>query len=125
MQDFTPSWSTEGLHHCACRSLCPHGKELPHQGLGVSHRSIPLNPHTHLKIRLYDVGTLRLSGELIWQQAVDRRGGRGPAGGGSVRQSILGYLRGAVMRTPTTSCGKNVVVGTGARGLMEADFRTW
>lgn len=29
------------------------------------------------------------------------------------------------MRTPTSSCGKNVVVGTGARGLMEADFRTW
>lgn len=38
---------------------------------------------------------------------------------------ILGYVRGAVVRTPTSSCGKNVVVGTGARGLMEADFRTW
>lgn len=30
---------------------------------------------------------------------------------------ILGYVRGAVVRTPTSSCGKNVVVGTGARGL--------
>lgn len=91
MQDFTPSWSTESLHHCACRSLCPHGKELPHQGLGVSHRSIPLNPHSHLKICLYDVGTLRLSGELIWQQAVVRRGGRGR----SVRQSNTGVRQGS------------------------------